>query len=158
MTKEVVDDIKEDVKEPVSKEEYQPRVDGYIFYSKLLKKPFETVKELKDAEDEYYKAHEEEIRKANEKRALAKGVEDAYKEYLEAFEEGQKKIQDINKEVAEIKNKFINAKNKFIEAYGSFHMTYVDKEPKVDTTDDFRSLFLDDDFWKGTTLLSRFFE
>lgn len=159
MTKKVVDDIQEDVKETVSNKEYKQEVDGdYIFYSKLLKKPFETVKELRDAEYEYYKAHEEEIKKTNEKKALAKKVEDAYKKYLEVLEDGQKRINQINQEVAKVKNEYITAKNEFIDTYGSFHMTYVDKEPKVDTTST-PTDFLDD-FWNnlnGTTLLTKFF-
>ena len=159
MTKKVVDDIQEDVKETVSNKEYKQEVDGdYIFYSKLLKKPFETVKELRDAEFEYYKAHEEKIKKTNEKKALAKKVEDAYKKYLEVLEDGQKKIYSVNQEIAKVKNEYINAKNEFIDTYGSFHMTYVDKEPKVDTTST-PTDFLDD-FWNnlnGTTLLTKFF-
>ena len=129
---EEVIDVQEEAKEEESKEVEKLDSD-YIFYSKLLKKPFETVKALRDAEYEYYKAHKEEIERISEKKVLAKSVEDAYKEYLKALEDGQQRIKTINGEIAEMKNRYINAKNKFIDTYGSFHMTYVDKEPKVDT-------------------------
>ena len=158
--KDINEEIQETPVEEVKEEtkEYQQVVDGdYIFYSKLLKKPFETVKELRDAEYEYYKEHEEEIKKTNEKKALAKKVEDAYKKYLEVLEDGQKRIGSIHQEIDEAKNEYINAKNEFIDTYGSFHMTYVDKEPKVDTSDNFVSTFFDS-LNESTSLLSRFFE
>lgn len=48
-------------------------------YSQLLKKPFETLDALNAAEGEYRKAHEEELRKANERKAEAKAIDDAIK-------------------------------------------------------------------------------
>lgn len=81
-------------------------------YSQLLKKPFETLDALNAAEDEYRKAHEEELKKAEERKSEAKAIDDAikardelkasalkektdaYKAYLELCERKDKEIAD----------------------------------------------------------------
>lgn len=117
---------------------------GYGYYSKLLNKPFDSIDELKEAEDEYNKEHEAELAKAREKKSDAHEVENAYKNYIKTVEETNKHLKDvtemIRKQQEEVYNEYIEAKNKFIDKHGSFHMTYVNKEPKVDTNDTIKNV------------------
>lgn len=107
---------------------------SYGFYSKVLNKPFDTVEELKEAEVEFAKAHEAELKAKEEKKAAAKAVEDAatlritaeieakkqkaeaYKHYLETCDAIDAKVN----ETREAENK---ALKDFCDKYGSFHTT-----------------------------------
>jgi len=85
---------------------------SYGYYSKLLKKPFDSLDELKAAEDEYNKAHEAEIKAKEERKAEAEEVKaaikaryeaeiaantakkDAYKAYLEACDKADNAVKE----------------------------------------------------------------
>ena len=101
---------------------------SYGFYSKLLKKPFDSLEELKAAEDEYNKAHAEELRKAEERKTRAKEVEDAYRSALEVRKEAKKIIDEANKKASDMirdtERHYDELKNAFVKDYGSFHMSY----------------------------------
>lgn len=113
---------------------------NYGFYSKVLKKPFDTLEELEQAEKEYNELHAVEIAKVEEKKDLAKKVEESYKNYLNTYTKCNNEFKDLqkklNEEVAKAKNEYTELKNEFIKKYGSFHMTYKDEEPKVEINND----------------------
>lgn len=87
-----------------------------VFYSELLKKYFDTKDECLKREDEYTKAHEAELKAKEEKKALAKEVEEAYKDYIEK-------------------------RTKFIDKYGSWHATYTADDFPFKTLTSFFDLF-----------------
>lgn len=94
--------------------------------------------ELKAAEEKLKAAEAAEkakieAAKTNEKAELAHKIEAAYKELVAADEEAAKVIAEANKKRAEKFKVYNQLKNDFIEKYGSFHMTYVDKQPVVST-------------------------
>ena len=66
-------------KKPVRKDEIE-----YIYYSKVLKQPFESVEELKEAEATYFAEIKAKEDKAATKKADAKKVEDAFKSLNQA--------------------------------------------------------------------------
>lgn len=92
---------------------------SYGFYSKLLKKPFDSVEELKAAEDEYNKAHAVELRAKEERKAEAEDVkaaitarveaeieakkakQEAYKIYLEACDKADKSVSEAKAKESE---------------------------------------------------------
>ena len=119
---------------------------NYGFYSKVLKKPFDTLEELEQAEKEYNEIHAVEIKAAEEKKNLAHEVEESYKNYLNVYAQCNEEFKDVqkklNEQVAKAKNEYTDLKNEFIKKYGSFHMTYKDEEPKVEISED----NLDDEF------------
>jgi chromosome segregation ATPase len=118
---------------------------AYGYYSKLLMKPFDTIEELKEAEEAYYtkqKAKEDAI---TQKKADAQKVEDAFKalnvarkaykedltqltkEYADAldnlkqtFDLGKK---DIANKLGESENAYKAALDAFTEKYGQYHFT-----------------------------------
>lgn len=79
---------------------------SYGYYSKLLKKPFDTVAELKEAEEEYTKAHAAEIAAAQEHKNLLKKIDEAY----------------LNVEKAQ--KEYDTLVNEHIQKYGYYHKTY----------------------------------
>lgn len=123
----------------------------YGFYSRKLSKVFDSIEDLKSAESEYEAAQKAELAKKDQKKELAHLVEDAYKNYVTVVSEESKKLEEAqrayNEAVAAAKNKYLEARNDFIETYGSYHMTFKDNEPVVDTVkhvslaDDIFSLF-----------------
>lgn len=110
---------------------------NYGYYSKVLNKPFDTVEELQKAELEHKQLELAKANKINEKKELAHEVEDAYSSYMKELEDGNKQISEfvskVKKGQQEAYNKYVEKRNKFIDTYGSFHMTFVDKKPQVDT-------------------------
>ena len=54
-------------------------LDNYGFYSKLLKKPFDSLEELRKEEEEYHKVHAVELKKAEERKTEAKEIENLIK-------------------------------------------------------------------------------
>lgn len=114
---------KEEIKE--TKEE---TLEGVAYYSKLLQKQFDTLEELRDAEKKY---NEEKLAlqvKQDEKRTLAKQVEDAYSNYIKVVEETSKEFSKYQRECEEkirvARDSYTKERNHFIEKYGSYHMTY----------------------------------
>lgn len=72
------------------------------YYSEKLKKLFDTVEELKEAEKQFDEKEALELKKREERAARAKEVDEAYQHYTELMK-------------------------KFIEDYGYYHKTYNDK-------------------------------
>lgn len=74
---------------------------NYIYYSKLLKQPFETIDELVAAE----KAHNDELKakeaKSAAKKADAKKVEDAFKALNQARKQYKDNLAKLTKEYSE---------------------------------------------------------
>jgi len=125
--------------------------DSVWVYSQLLKKPFATLDELKEAEDEYNKAHAEEIRRAEERKVRAKEVEDAYKATLDVRRQAKEIIDEANRKASEMirnaEGHYNNVKEEFIKDYGSFHMSYTNNNGNtiVSVSDLFDSMFKN--FW-----------
>lgn len=111
--------------------------EDFGYYSKILQKPFNSIDELKKAEKVYREEQNEKLAKISEKKTLAKNIEDAYANYISILEDGNKQISEFiaktKQKQQDAYNKYIDERNKFIQAYGSFHMTFVDKKPHVDT-------------------------
>ena len=118
---------------------------AYGFYSKLLKKPFDSVAELRDAELAYYAEQKAKEDKAATKKADAQKVEEAFKalnqarktykedltqltkEYSEelahlkeAFELGKKDCQD---KLAAAEDAYSNALKEFTDKYDTYHFS-----------------------------------
>jgi len=117
---------------------------NYDYYSRILKKPFNNLSDLKSAEDEYNKAHAEEIKKSEERKARAKEVEDAYKEIFVLEKEKQQAVDAANR-------RYIELRNAFIRDYGSFHTSYTEtyEMPKRINLNTFFS-----DLWKDLDLFN----
>ena len=75
------------------------------FYSDKTKKIYDTVELLEAAEKEYDQLHAEELRKAEERKADAAAIEEAYKNAVAA----QKHY-----------NELVNA---FVKKHGSYHLS-----------------------------------
>ena len=109
----------------------------YGFYSKVLNKPFNSLDELKKAEKDYLDEKKSLEEKSAKKREDAHLVEESYENYIDTMSKTNKDLGEYMDKVKKIQNdaynSFIEARNNFIEKYGSFHMTFVNKEPKVDT-------------------------
>lgn len=119
--------------------------EGVCVYSRLLSKPFDSLEELKAAEDNYKKENAEKLKAAETRKARAQEVDDAikhrdelikrereskasaYKEYLTAIDEAKKKYLDIcNKSDEDVKEaqKDVDDKLKaFCADYGGYHTT-----------------------------------
>ena len=95
------------------------QVPEYGFYSKLLKKPFDSLDELKEAEAEYNRINAEKIKQAEERKADAKAVEDARLKALQVRKEAAEMIRKAEDDY----NKLLND---FVKKYGSYHATYYD--------------------------------
>ena len=96
----------------------------YIFmkyYSEKLKTLYETIEELKSAEE----AHDEELAKKQElleaKRLDAKAVEDAYKNTFVVRKQANATIREADEQYAKVRDEFI-------AKYGAYHMTYRNNE------------------------------
>lgn len=115
--------MKKEKEEVVVKEE----VGNYGYYSKLLKKPFDTLDELKVAEDEYNKANAEKIKLAEEKKADAKAIEETYKKAMDTRRLASQMIKDADAE-------YIKLLNEFIKKYGSYHVSVYDSNNNLNVT------------------------
>ena len=94
-----------------TKEASKVEIDTYSYYSKLLQKPFDSLEELKQAEDKYNKAHALELKAKEERKQEAESVKsaitarvsaeleakktkaDAYKEYCKICDEAENKVR-----------------------------------------------------------------
>jgi len=105
------------------------------YYSELLKKPFDTVEELENAEKEKNEQINALKVKNEERTERAKEVENAYKKYIET----KKKLFE---EIDNSYNEYLKLRDKFVDDYGSFHMTYTNKdgEEKYSLTDAFKTV------------------
>ena len=86
------------------------------YFSEKTKKMYDKVELLQEAEKEYDKAHEVELKKIQQKKDRAKEIEKAYNDAKEAC------------------NKYNELVNKFIEDYGSYHISYyTGKDETIDS-------------------------
>lgn len=115
--------MKKEKEEVVVKEE----AGNYGYYSKLLKKPFDTLDELKVAEDEYNKANAEKIKLAEEKKADAKAIEEVYQKAMNTRKLASQMIKDADAE-------YIKLRNEFIKKYGSYHVSVYDSNNNLNVT------------------------
>lgn len=164
----------------MKKEDYE-----FGYYSKILNKPFDSLDELKAAEDEFNKAEEEKKAKSLAKKEDAQKVEEAFKnlnsvkqsyneerakilsEYYEALksakEEYNNKLDAISQKVDEAEKVYDNALKEFNDAHPEgFHITLKDGDNVVsmsrkvsDNLDDFMS-FDFGDLWEFVT--KKFFD
>ena len=106
----------------------------YMYYSKLLQKPFNSLSELQEAESEVRKVEQEKLETANAKKSAAKQVEDAIRARIEAQQEARKTKAEAYRsylEICENADKLVESKvdeekeklKLFCEKYGSFHST-----------------------------------
>jgi chromosome segregation ATPase len=120
----------------------------YSYYSKLLKQPFDSVKELQEAEEVYYAKQKAKEDAAAEKKVDAKKVEDAFKalnaarksykedltqltkEYAEALEKLKKAFElgkkDIQNTLAKAEDDYQVALKEFTDKYSQYHLTLKD--------------------------------
>lgn len=86
----------------VDAKKHDEKVDtNYGFYSKVLRKPFDSLSELRIAEDAYFKELKEKEAKAAMKKADAKKVEDAFKALNAARRERKEKLNQLTTEYSE---------------------------------------------------------
>lgn len=133
-----VDAKKVDEKETIS----------YGFYSRVLQKPFDSLSELKAAEEVYYAEQKAKENKAAQKKADAQKVEDAFKalnaarktykeeltqltkEYAESLENLKKAFElgkkDIHNTLAAAEEVYEKALKEFTDKYDSYHFTIKD--------------------------------
>lgn len=101
---------------------------AYKVYSDILKRPFDTVDELVEAEKKYHELELEKEAKAQQKKHRAEEVEQALKDLEKAKIEAREILVEANKKSSEVikvaEDNYRQLKNKFIEDYGSFHMSY----------------------------------
>lgn len=104
--------------------DFVSKKETFSYYSNLLKKPFDSINELKNAEKDYLKKHEEDELKQNEKREKAKAIEDAYKHSLEIRKDCDLKIKEAD-------SAYLKLRDEFVKDYGCFHMTYRDSDSQT---------------------------
>jgi chromosome segregation ATPase len=121
---------------------------GYGYYSRVLNKPFDSIEELKAAEDAYYAEQKAKEDKAATKKADAQKVEDAFKalnasrktykeeltqlttEYSNALTELKKAFelgkQDIKNTLAAAEDAYAGALKEFTAKHDQYHLTLKD--------------------------------
>jgi predicted nucleic acid-binding Zn-ribbon protein len=124
------------------------KMQNYMYYSTVLKEPFETVEALAEAEEAYYAKQKAKEDAATQKKADAQKVEDAFKALNAARKSYKEDIATLTKEYAEsmdklkkayelgtkdIKSKLATAEETYSEAlkeftakYDQYHMTLKD--------------------------------
>jgi chromosome segregation ATPase len=122
----------------------------YSYYSKVLKQPFDTVDELKKAEDKYRAEQRAKEDKANQKKADAAKVDAAFKalndarrtykeeltqltkEYAETLEHTKKAFElgkkDIQNKLASAEEAYSSELKAFTDKYENYHMTLKDSD------------------------------
>jgi pyruvate/2-oxoglutarate dehydrogenase complex dihydrolipoamide acyltransferase (E2) component len=120
----------------------------YGYYSKLLCEPFDTLEELKEAEEAYYAKQKAKEDAAAQKKADAQKVDEAFKalnaarkaykedltqltkEYAEALENLKKTFEhgkrDIKGTLAAAEEAYEAALKEFTEKYDQYHLTLKD--------------------------------
>lgn len=121
---------------------------NYMYYSTVLKAPFESLEELKVAEEKHFAAIKAKEDKATQKKADASKVEDAFKalnaerksykeelaaltkEYAEALDKLKKAYEhgtkDIKAKLAAAEEGYSKALKDFTSKYDQFHLTLKD--------------------------------
>lgn len=85
----------------IEKETNEKETINYGFYSKVLSKPFDSLSELKAAEEVYYTEQKVKADKAAQKKADAQKVEDALKALNTARKTYKEELTQLTKEYAE---------------------------------------------------------
>ncbi len=120
----------------------------YIYYSRVLQKPFESVEELKVAEDAYYAELKAKEDKAAAKKADAAKVEDAFKALNQArkdykenllkltsmYQEDLKKLKAdfeadktrVHAALADAETAYSTALKEFTDKYETYHLSLKD--------------------------------
>lgn len=120
----------------------------YSYFSRLLKEAFDTVEELREAEEAYNAKQKAKEDAAAQKKADALKVEDAFKalnaarkaykedltqltkEYAESLDNLKKAFElgknDIHNKLAEAEEAFDKAQKEFTDKYDQFHLTLKD--------------------------------
>lgn len=121
---------------------------NYGYYSKLLKQPFDSIAELRNAEAKYYAEQKAKEDKAATKKADAKKVEDAFKamnaarkeykenltqlttEYADALADIKKAFEagkaDIHSKLAAAEEAYAKALKEFTGKYETYHLSLKD--------------------------------
>lgn len=86
-----------------------PEVPAYGFYSRILNKPFDSVKELQEAEAAHFAEIKAKEDKAAAKKADAQKVDDAFKAMNAARKEYKEKLTQLTAEYSEELTKLKNA-------------------------------------------------
>lgn len=113
----------------------------YIYYSKVLKEPFETIGELKEAEEAYYAKLKAKEDAAAQKKSDALKVEDAFKALNAARKSYKEELTAVTHEYSEhlaaLKKNFEDAKKEVQdtlvaaeEAYSTALKYFTDKYPE----------------------------
>ena len=105
---------------------------SYGYYSRLLKKPFDSLDALEKAEEEYDKAHAAEIERAEKKKARADEIKSAYEAFLKERADARKAVEEVetkaNESVKEAKSRYLKLRDEFVKDYGGYHMTYTNSD------------------------------
>ena len=123
---------------------------NYCYYSKILKEPFETKEELKEAEEAYFAKQKAKEDAAAKKKADALMVEEAFKDLNAARKLYKEELTECTKwyseELVKLKKDFEAAKKKieanlaaaedayaaalkeFTEKYDTYHLTLKDSD------------------------------
>jgi chromosome segregation ATPase len=115
--------------------------DSYSYYSKVLKKPFDSIKELKEAEEAYYAELKAKENKAATKKADAQKVEEAFKALNAARREYKENLtaltEKYTKDLRTLKSAFESDKKavhdmlaKYEEAYSTALKAFTEKYPE----------------------------
>lgn len=125
-------------------------MNNYGYYSKILKEPFDSIEELREAEEAYYAKQKAKEDAAAQKKADALKVEDAFKalnaarrtykedlaqltkEYCEALDTLKKSYnlgqEDIRNKLAATEEAYQTALKEFTDKYENFHLTLKDSD------------------------------
>lgn len=130
----------ESVKAPVTEEIAEARSYGY--YSKVLNKPFDTLKELQDAEAAFRKAEEEKKKALEVKKAEAGAVEKSIDLYeagkvacndtiKAAYKVYREKVEDAEKALDALREDADKKLNEYLKTHEQFHYSYRSEDGKV---------------------------
>lgn len=117
----------EPVSHDVCNEMTDAQREAIVYHSKLLNKYYKSYDDMLREEAEFKKAEEEKTKLVEVKKARAKEVDDAYKEYL-AIQ------KNALAQIAEAEKKWVELRDKFAQDYHGYHMTYVNDNGKESTT------------------------
>ena len=116
--------------------------ENYGYYSKVLKQPFDTLEELRAAEEKV-KALE---KAKDEKKEDAKKVNDAYLNYIEVGKKANEMLAEARKNYETLKDEFIKKHKVYHASYTSpdgtesYEVTEVFSSNMIDTANDFVTL------------------
>ena len=150
----------------------------YIYYSKVLKEPFETVEELMEAEEAHYAKLKAKENKAAQKKADATKVEEAFKALnaaRKAYKEDSLKLTEaysddlarlkkafemeqatIKANLATAEDTYAKALKEFTDKYGQYHITLKDGDFET-TISGGRNTAPTDDYQALADIFSLFF-